>query len=722
MAGNEVVINVRADSKQAERAMDNVGNSAQRLSKRLSNLRGPLLAVSGAMTALAGVSIKFAADLEQAQGKANEVFGDSVNIINEFADTSAEAFGISRRAALDYSGTLGLILQNSGQTAEASAQMATELSALGADLAAFANVPVPQALDKIRSGLVGEIEPLRQVGISFNAAAVEAKAMEMGLADANEELTEGQKVTARYHIITEQMSDIQGQFARESDTLNGQLSTLKASMEDLAASLGKRLIPVATDMVEKLNTAVRVFSALPREVQNATLIIGGLTGALAGLGLVLPPLIAAITFLLGPAGIIVVGVGAAVAAGVLLAKNWEFVRDVGETVYGALGEMVEGFVNHYIRMANVIIRVTKSITGPIGALAGMLGVLPNEFEEIDIDGAKAFNSVADTIEGFSDDIQAEIDGIKNRFDEMGQSASGLAQDIEAGTGNMAGSMNQVTTATDSAAQSFERMTDAMTGLERLDQMKVLQSPGAMLGFPTTEEAVEQFNTDQREAFLRDLQSWADRLTEVAQETGDVETAISIMRSRLDRLNVPAQSQEFEILGTAIASLRDRMGEVAEETQRAGMEMKRLQEISDRGIAGNQAQAREAFAQSLTREEALANLTNLLEVRARIRQTSPGSRRLRDFGEFLAGQGSQASELLGLGAQDFADFFPGQQVDPQVVGSLRGTGDPETVARLEQIIGAIERQFDRDIVVNIDGREVARSQGDRALSSEGTRLN
>jgi hypothetical protein len=84
------------------------------------------------------------------------------------------------------------------------------MAMLAADASSFYNVPLDVALEKIRSGLSGEAEPLRAFGVFLSDAAMKAKAAQMGLAGLNGELTEGQKITVRAALIQEQLGTANG--------------------------------------------------------------------------------------------------------------------------------------------------------------------------------------------------------------------------------------------------------------------------------------------------------------------------------------------------------------------------------------------------------------------------------------------------------------------------------------------------------------------------------
>jgi len=211
-------------------------------------------------------SIGVASDLAESVSKAGVVFGSSASAVEKFAETSATSFGISKRAAYEATGMFGNLFKTIGYGEEQAAAMSVDITKLAADLASFHNIGIEEAFEKLRSGLVGEAEPMRQLGVLLSAAAVEAKGFEMGLGGANGKLTEADKVTARYQIILEQTADAQGDFARTSDGLANSQKQLAAQMEDVQATVGEALIPVvielATVMEETLIPALQTTADL----------------------------------------------------------------------------------------------------------------------------------------------------------------------------------------------------------------------------------------------------------------------------------------------------------------------------------------------------------------------------------------------------------------------------------------------------------------------------
>src|SRR3546814_12993333 len=89
------------------------------------------------------------------------------------------------------------------------------MTLLTQDLASFKNLSNDVAQQKIFSGLIGEAEPLRSVGVLLSAQATEAKAAAMGLEQVNGQYTEGAKVQARAALIMEQLKDAHGDVRSE---------------------------------------------------------------------------------------------------------------------------------------------------------------------------------------------------------------------------------------------------------------------------------------------------------------------------------------------------------------------------------------------------------------------------------------------------------------------------------------------------------------------------
>ena len=177
---------------------------------------GGLIAAGAALGAPLIFSFNAASDLSEALNKNQVVFGQHARMVQRWANTSSTAFGQARVDALGTVGTFGNLFTSMGLGQRRAAGLSMDIVQLGGDLASFNNTSPTDALDALRSGLVGEIEPLRRYGVNLSAAAVAQKAFAMGLTPKVMNATEinpATKALATYQIILEQTKNAQGDYA-----------------------------------------------------------------------------------------------------------------------------------------------------------------------------------------------------------------------------------------------------------------------------------------------------------------------------------------------------------------------------------------------------------------------------------------------------------------------------------------------------------------------------
>lgn len=220
-------------------------------------LRG-LAAVAGTALAAAGVgrfvkdSISQASDLGESFNAVSVVFGEAADGINKLGEASAGALGLSQTefnsAAVQFSSFAEKIAGEGGDVVGTIDDIATR----GADFASVMNIEVADALNTFQSGLAGETEPLKRFGIDLSAAAVETFALENGIIQAGESMTEQQKVQARYGALMEQTAKTSGDFANTSDSLANSQRILSANFQNMQAQIGQALVPAFAGLTTAL--------------------------------------------------------------------------------------------------------------------------------------------------------------------------------------------------------------------------------------------------------------------------------------------------------------------------------------------------------------------------------------------------------------------------------------------------------------------------------------
>ena len=287
---DNAVESLNTELGQTDRELDQIRGSARGASDAVlrvgtggvsafSNLRGSIIGVVGALGLIAGAgvalrgaftAIQAASSLEESLSKTNVVFEQFSDDIQDFAANAPAALGLSTAAALESTSTFGNLFVALGLTREAAADLAPDIVQLASDLASFNNIGVQEAVEKLRSGLVGEVEPLRALGVNLTAALVEAKALELGLVDASGTVTEAGKVQARYALILEQTTTAQGDYARTADGIANTQRTLTAEWENAQVVIGQALLPAYQALLELMPALLAAFEDLAPVIAAAS--------------------------------------------------------------------------------------------------------------------------------------------------------------------------------------------------------------------------------------------------------------------------------------------------------------------------------------------------------------------------------------------------------------------------------------------------------------------
>ncbi len=297
---------------------------------------------SGLKTALAGVGGLFVldkvkdqlfqtldagSDLNETVSKTKVVFGDSAKAALAFGDDSATALGQSRQEALESLSTIGNLFVSLGLGRKKALDMSEGVVKLATDLGSFNNVPTGEALEAIRSGLVGETEPLRRFGVNLNEATIKQEAMRLGLYHGEQQITASARSQAAYSLILKQTGTAQGDFARTSSGAANQSKILHARMEDLRAKIGTALLPVYTKLLEIGQKVIGWLSEHKEFAVALAAVVGGVLTTAFGLWAASMVSAAAAAFGLevaaGPIFLVAAAVTAVIAAAVLLWLNWD---------------------------------------------------------------------------------------------------------------------------------------------------------------------------------------------------------------------------------------------------------------------------------------------------------------------------------------------------------------------------------------------------------------
>lgn len=273
------------------KALDDNADQTRKKFGAMSNgmkIAGAAIAAAGAAAAygivkFAGQSIAAASDLDESLSKTRTVFGDASASVENFAADAAKNLGLSEQAALEATSTFGNLFTAMGINAGKAAGLSTEVVQLAADLASFNNIDVQEAITALRSGLVGETEPLRRLGVNLSAARIEAYALESGLVATKGQLDAATKAQAAWALITQDAATASGDFARTSDGLANTQRTLKAAVDDATASVGVGLVNALQDVTEAMGGPGGAADMIKETGTRLGLFVEGLATTTSGL-------------------------------------------------------------------------------------------------------------------------------------------------------------------------------------------------------------------------------------------------------------------------------------------------------------------------------------------------------------------------------------------------------------------------------------------------------
>ena len=204
-----------------DRGLSAMQHQVDKFGSTLKKLAGTVALAFGtaALVNFGKESLMLASDIEEVQNVIDVTFGRGAKQIEEFAKSAAEAYGLSELSAKQYTGTMGAMLKSSGLAVGAAQEMSIALTGLTGDLASFYNLDTDTAFEKIRSGISGETEPLKQLGIHMSVANLEAYALTQGITKSYNAMSQAEQVMLRYNYLVSVTADAQGDFARTSNSL-----------------------------------------------------------------------------------------------------------------------------------------------------------------------------------------------------------------------------------------------------------------------------------------------------------------------------------------------------------------------------------------------------------------------------------------------------------------------------------------------------------------------
>jgi len=237
-------------TKGAESTISKLGTKFAKVGKNIAKVTAGIgLGLGAAVASQIKPAIDAASDLSESINAVNVAFGDSAEGVLKLGENAARGLGLSKNELFGISVQFSSFAKTIAGEGGNVVGVVDDISKRGADFASVFNLEVSDALGKFQSGLAGSSEPLRAYGIDVSAATVTAYALANGIGDGSGQLTEQEKVLARYGTIMEQTDQVTGDFVNTSDGLANQQRIAKAEFENLRAEVGEKFLPILNNLM-----------------------------------------------------------------------------------------------------------------------------------------------------------------------------------------------------------------------------------------------------------------------------------------------------------------------------------------------------------------------------------------------------------------------------------------------------------------------------------------
>lgn len=229
-------------------AYNSTANKATTHSGRLGNAFNRLfsLATVKRLGKLLGQAISKASEYTETLNLFAVSMGKYGEEAYNYAQKVSEIMGIDPAEWMQNQGVFNTIITGFGVAGDKAAVMSKNLTQLGYDLASFYNIDFESAMQKVQSGISGELEPLRRLGYDLSVARLEQERLNLGIEKSVSDMTQAEKSQLRYYTMMNQVTQVQGDMARTLENPANQLRVLKAEFEQVGRSIGNLFIPILT--------------------------------------------------------------------------------------------------------------------------------------------------------------------------------------------------------------------------------------------------------------------------------------------------------------------------------------------------------------------------------------------------------------------------------------------------------------------------------------------
>lgn len=227
-----------------------------------------ILAIAKSLSKVFSSAIVRASDYQETLAMFQASMGEYAEEAYNYAQKVNEVMGINPAEWMKNQGVFQSIITGFGVAGDKAAFMSKNLTQLGYDLSALYNVSFETAMQKVQSGIAGELEPLRRWGYDLSVARLEQERLNLGIDKSVSAMTQAEKSQLRYYAMMTQVTFAQGAMGRELNSPINQLRILRSQLEQASQAFGNLFIPILNKVIPPLIAAVSALRQIISAVAN----------------------------------------------------------------------------------------------------------------------------------------------------------------------------------------------------------------------------------------------------------------------------------------------------------------------------------------------------------------------------------------------------------------------------------------------------------------------
>ena len=262
--------------KRVANQVDNLSNKNSKIQTTSNLLSGLSKSLSFGAIAIAirgitnsiGKFVNLSNDYIENLNLFNVSLGNMADTAKEFVNNFSTVLGVDPSPVMRYISIFNTLAEGFGIADEEAYKMSKNLTQLSYDLSSYLNIPIDEAMQKLKSGFSGEIEPMRAVGVALDEASLQETAYALGIDKKVSAMTRAQKTELLYYQIMTRTTKMQGDMARTLIQPANALRILQQEFTQLGRAIGNIFIPILMAIIPYVQVVVKWLTAAAQAIAH----------------------------------------------------------------------------------------------------------------------------------------------------------------------------------------------------------------------------------------------------------------------------------------------------------------------------------------------------------------------------------------------------------------------------------------------------------------------